>query len=295
MSVDAQPVPEATTVADSRPRRGAGPKRGWRAGVAPVVALVVVLALWQAASEFGIVDAITLPAPTAVLEAFIELFSSGTVWPHLYATLYATLVGFAIGAGAGFALAVFSSFWDTFRRTVSPFMVALQVMPRVALAPIFITWFGFGYAPKIVMAATICFFPVFVNTLTGLLQIDQREMEMFRAIRATKRQVFLRLSLPNALPTTFAGLKTAMTLALIGAVVGEFVGTDQGLGLLIDRYTFRLAMDNSFAVVLLLTIVGLALYLLMEFLDKRIVFWTHDDRLLRKSTTVRSSDQGVAQ
>lgn len=295
MAIGTQQVAEVATPARGGSRRGAGRGRRWSAGLAPVLALAVVLALWQAASEFGVVDDITLPAPTAVLAAFVELFTTGTVWPHLYATLYATVVGFAIGAGTGFVLAVLSSFWDTFRRTVSPFMVALQVMPRVALAPIFITWFGFGYAPKIVMAATICFFPVFVNTLTGLLQVDQREMEMFRAMRASKRQVFLRLSLPNALPTTFAGLKTAMTLALIGAVVGEFVGTQQGLGLLIDRYTFRLAMDDSFAVVLLLTIVGLVLYLLMEFLDKRIVFWTHDDRLARKSSTVRSSDQGVAQ
>jgi NitT/TauT family transport system permease protein len=295
MATRAQPAPEVATTATARLKAGNGPKQRWKASLAPALALVAVVGIWQAASELGVVDELTLPAPTAVLSAFIELFSTGMVWPHLYATVYATTIGFAFGAGTGFALAVFSSFWDTFRRTVSPFMVALQVMPRVALAPIFITWFGFGYTPKIVMAATICFFPVFINTLTGLLAVDQGEMEMFRSMRANKRQVFMRLSLPNALPTTFAGLKTAMTLALIGAVVGEFVGTERGLGLLIDRFTFRLAMDSSFAIVLLLTIVGLLLYLLMEFLDKRIVFWTHDDRLSRKSMTVRPNDQGVAQ
>lgn len=259
---------------------------GWvrrlRPAVPAVIVLVVLLGAWEAASRAGVISRLVLPAPSAIADAFIELFAEGLVWRHLWATLYETLVGFLVGAGLAFVTAVLSSFWIPFRRTVSPYMVVLQVTPRVALAPIFITWFGFGYAPKIVMAATICFFPVFINTLTGLLTVDEEALEMFRSMRASKRQIFTQLTLPTALPVTFAGLKTGMTLALIGAIVAEFVGTSQGLGLLIDRFNFRLAMESAFAVLLLLALLGLLLYGVMEFLDRRIVFWTHDERLIKK-------------
>jgi NitT/TauT family transport system permease protein len=174
-----------------------------------------------------------------------------------------------------------------FRTIVSPYMISLQVTPRVALAPIFVTWFGFGLMPKIVMAATICFFPVFINTLTGLLTSDRETLELFHSMRANKRQIFTQLTLPNALPVTFAGLKTGLTLALIGAIVGEFVATNVGLGLLIDRFTFRLDMAGAFAVLVVLTITGLFLYGVMAVIDRKVVFWTHDDRLVRRGTRAR--------
>lgn len=276
---------------------GTGPVRGrmgrrLRRAIPPVVVLFVLLAVWETVTRAELVSRFVLPAPSAILSAFARLFTSGLVWRHLWATMFETVLGFLIGAGLAFAVAVLSSFWASFRRIISPYMISLQVTPRVALAPIFITWFGFGYAPKVVMAATICFFPVFINTLTGLLNTDDEAMEMFQSMRATKRQIFTQLTLPSALPVTFAGLKTGMTLALIGAVVAEFVGTSQGLGLLIDRFNFRLALDSAFAVLLLLSLLGLLLYGVMEFLDRRIVFWTHDERLTRKGNRRRSRGKG---
>jgi len=259
-----------------------------------LLVFVVIVALWELAARSGLISHLVLPAPSGIALALVNLFTTGILWQHLRATLTATIAGFAFGAGLAFILAVLSSFWGWFRRIVSPYMIILQVTPRVALAPIFITWFGFGLTPKIVMAATICFFPVFINTLTGLLNTDEEALEMFRSMGASNRQIFTQFTMPSAMPVTFAGLKTGITLALIGAVVAEFVATSQGLGLLIDRFTFRLAMDESFAVLLVLALLGLALYGIMEFLDRRVVFWTHEERLSKKEIRSRREREETA-
>ncbi|MQB00643.1 MAG: ABC transporter permease subunit [Actinobacteria bacterium] len=257
------------------------------AAIPSFIVAVIVIGGWEAAARAELVNRLIVPAPTKIFSAFVELFSSGLVWEHLRATVFATTAGFALGSGAAFIIGVLCSFWRPFRKVVEPYMITLQVTPRVALAPLFVTWLGFGLSPKIVMAATICFFPVFVNTLTGLLTTDEEALEMLRSMGATKRQTFTQFTLPSALPIIFAGLKTAMTLALIGALVAEFVGTSQGLGLLIDRFTFRLAMEESFAVLLTLALLGLFLYGLMEWLDRRVVYWTHEERLSRREMRSR--------
>ena len=234
---------------------------------------VLVVAAWEAIVRAGAVDSLILPLPTEIAQRFWELFETGIVWGHLEATVVETLAGFALGVGTAFVLGIGAGMWPAFGQIVSPYVVTFQVTPRVALAPIFLTWFGFGLTSKIVMAATICFFPVFINTLAGLAAVDPQARELFRSLRASRVQELLQLSLPTALPVIFAGIKTAMTLALIGAIVAEFVGASEGLGFLIDRFNFRLATDSAFAVILLLAIIGLALYGAMEWLDRRIVFW----------------------
>jgi NitT/TauT family transport system permease protein len=240
----------------------------------PSLALfVVVVGGWEGIVRAGAVDELILPLPSEIAQRFGELFSTGIVWQHLEATVVETLAGFGIGVGAAFLLGLAAGMWPAFGQVVSPYVVTFQVTPRVALAPIFLTWFGFGLTSKIVMAATICFFPVFINTLAGLATVDAEARELFRSMRASRIQELVQLSLPTALPIVFAGVKTAMTLALIGAIVAEFVGASQGLGFLIDRFNFRLATDSAFAVILLLAIIGLALYGAMEWLDRRIVFW----------------------
>jgi NitT/TauT family transport system permease protein len=277
----AEPVP----VGLLRRARGAWPA---------IVVFVLLIAGWEAAARAELISRLVLPAPSKILVALIQLFTTGLIWEHLRATFTETMAGFAAGAGSAFVLAVLSSFWGWFRQIVSPYMIILQVTPRVALAPIFITWFGFGLMPKIVMAATICFFPVFINTLTGLLNTDEEALEMFRSMGASKRQIFTQFTMPSAMPVTFAGLKTGITLALIGAIVAEFVATSQGLGLLIDRFNFRLAMEETFAVLLVLSLLGLLLYGVMEVLDRRIVFWTREERLSKKEIRSRRGREDTA-
>lgn len=237
------------------------------------ISFVVIVGLWETATRTGVFDALVVPAPSSIVSAFVDLFASGLIWDDLRVTVEETLLGFVVGAGSGFVLGTLAAWSLMFRRIVSPYVIVFQVTPRVAIAPIFLTWFGFGMSSKVIMAATICFFPVFINTVTGLLNVDEQAMDLFRSLKANKRQVFSNLTLPSALPVIFAGLKTAVTLALIGAIVAEFVGTDAGLGLRIERYNFQLATDYAFAVVLVLALVGLVFYGAVALAERKFVFW----------------------
>lgn len=258
---------------------------------APLLFLAASLALWDFAVTRGWIDAIILPRPWDIVEAFFRLLGTDAIGGHFAATLWETVAGFLIGSGVGIALAIASAVSVVLRQMLYPYVVALQVTPRIALAPIIIAWLGFGYSPKIVLAATIVFFPVFINALTGMVSVDRDAIEMFRSMGASKRQTFLHLRLPSALPVTFAGLKTGLTLALIGAIVGEFISADKGLGLLIQTYSFQVNMASAMAVLILLTFMGFTLYGLMEYLDRVLVFWSHDNRMAARSRRRAASAQ----
>lgn len=245
--------------------------------------LVFTLGLWAVAAAREWVSERILPPPLDVGRSFWNLLSDGILFDHLGVTLWEVLAGFVLGSTGGFLIAVAGSLWAPFRRVIYPYMVALQVTPRIAIAPLLFIWLGFGALPKIVLAATICFFPVLINTLTGLTLVDEDADELFRSLGATRRQRFFRLALPGALPIILAGLKTAISLALIGAIVGEFVSAQEGLGLLIQRFSFQLNTSAAYAVLLTLTAIGLALYGLMELVDRWVVFWNRDERLVKRS------------
>ena len=261
--------------------------KGWRSLVRQLPlqlgAFAVVIFAWWFAAANAIISPRILPAPGDVVSAFWQLLTTGVLLDNLGITVYEVIVGFILGSLGGFLIAVFASLSSPFRQVVTPYMVALQVTPRVAIAPLLFIWLGFGALPKIVLAATICFFPVFINTLTGLTIVDQDERELFRSLRASKAQEFFRLRLPSAMPVTFAGLKTAISLALIGAIVGEFVSAQEGLGLLIQRFSFQLNTPAAYAVLFTLTILGLLLYALMEVIDRYVVFWNRNDRMLYRT------------
>lgn len=241
---------------------------------------VALVGVWEAVTAAGLIDRLILPRPSDILVSLFNMtVVQGNVWPHFAITLFEAVVGFLVGAAIGIALAIAAGLNETFRRYISPYIVALQVTPRIALAPIVIAWLGFGVLPKIGIAAMVCFFAPFINTLTGLLNVDEDAHEMFRSLGARKSQIFWSLMLPSAVPIIMAGLKTSISLALIGAIVGEFITASAGLGIMMQRYTFALNMPSSFAVLLMLTVMGYILFLLMEFLDNTIVFWRHDARL----------------
>jgi NitT/TauT family transport system permease protein len=272
------PEPDAVPVLERRNKR-----IQWSAAIPPLIVLVVLVGGAEILVGTGVVNDLIIPTPSSVVASLWSLFDTGLVWPHLWETLTEALLGFLVGSALAIAFAVGSSFWVTFRRSVAPYLVTFQVVPNVALAPIFITWFGFGLMPKVVMAATIVFFPVFVSTLTGLLTKDSDTLELMQSMRASKRQIFRELTLPTALPMMFSGLKTSVPLALTGALVAELVATSLGLGLLIDRFTFQLAMDQAFAVIVVLAVLGIGLFAIMGAIERQVVFWTHDERLYRRS------------
>jgi NitT/TauT family transport system permease protein len=253
----------------------------WRLSrILPHLALFAALVVtWEILVRTEVITSIMIPKPSAIATAIVELyFVKGTIWPHFFITLTESVVGFLIGAVIAVALAVGSSLWDPFRRYVSPYAIVLNVTPGIALTPVIIAWFGFGMGSKMALAAIISFFPIFVNTLTGLTQPHTEREELFRSLGGSHQQIFWKLRVPAALPLMFAGLKIGLTTALIGAVVAEFAQATEGVGVLMNRFSFQLNMGASIATLLSMTLIGLILFYSMEFLDDRMIFWRREER-----------------
>ncbi len=259
--------------------RRAARARRWSRVLPPAVFLVVVVTLWEVATRNEWVSSLVLPRPGDVATSLYELFSTGLIWDHLWATLYETLAGFGLASLIAVSLALAAGWSPLLRSMIQPYAVVLQVMPMLALAPIIISTFGFGYSSKIVVAALIAFFPIFVNTLTGLLMPDPQTEELFRSLGAGRAKTFTYVLLPTAAPLIFAGLRIGLTLALAGAIVAEFVSAQQGLGLLVQRFSYQLNLDDAFAVILILTAIGLLLYGAVAVVDHLVVFWRRDSGL----------------
>lgn len=251
-------------------------KEGWIS----LALLVGLLAIWELLSRIGVFHALILPAPSLVAVATVELLSSSFFYLHFGVTMYETIAGFLIGGFLAIILGIVVSSNATLYKVLNPFIVVFQAIPKIALAPIFITWFGFGPTAKIVMAIAICFFPTFVNTVVGLKSVDDESRLLFQSMVAKKKDVFFKLSLPTALPNIFAGLKSSLTFALIGAIVGEFVGANEGMGLLLDTFNFQLEMAKVYALIVILSVVGLLLYLIIEWLDRKLIFWGDHDKII---------------
>jgi len=250
------------------------------ARIVPHILLFATLILtWELAVRVGWIDSIMVPSPSAIGAAIIELYIvKGTIYKHFFITLVEAVSGFIIGAAIAIGLALGSSLWDPFRRYVTPYAIVLNVTPAIALTPVIIAWFGYGMGSKIALAAVISFFPIFVNTLTGLVQIDTEREELFLSLGASHTQIFRKLRIPAALPLLFAGLKIGLTTALIGAVVAEFAQATDGVGVLMSRFSFELNMGASVATLLSMTVIGLILFYSMEFLDTKLVFWKREER-----------------
>lgn len=269
---DAHDIPEAA------PRRVKGRRFSLAAIGAALGTGVVSLALWELVHRLELIPNVILPSPISVVEEMGVLVVSGYFWEHLWVTLQEALIGFGLGSIIGFVLGVGVGMSRWFSRALYPYIVLVQAMPRVALAPVFVALLGFGMGAKVLTALVICFFPVFINTLIGLQEVDEDSLSLMRSLCATKGQIFRKLQLPGSLPMIFGGLKTAMTLALVGAIVGELSAANAGIALLIEAAAFQLRMDAVFAAILWLSIVAVVLFGIMELLDRKIVFWKEHAR-----------------
>jgi len=249
----------------------------------PLLFLAILVGLWELALAVEYVSESILPHPKDIVVSFWELAGSSFVWDDVGATAWEAVAGFGLGSALGLALAIPSGLSPIMRQMLGPYAVALQVTPRIAIAPLIIAWAGFGYNSKIWIAAIIAFFPVYVNALTGILTVDEDAREMFRSLGASRWQTFMHLMVPGSLPVLFAGLKTAAGLSLVGAVVGEFISAERGLGVLVQQFSSQLAIADAFAVIVMLMFLGLLLYGTMEWLERTTVFWLHDGRLVARS------------
>ena len=233
--------------------------------------LLILLGLWEwAVRQWGL-SALVLPAPSAVAVALWKGLVSGYFWPHLLATLQALLLGLAAGSVVGLlaGMVLAESAWA--ERVLKPYVVVSQVVPKLALAPLFVLWFGFGMLPTVLITALICFFPLMENTLTGLRQVDAQRLQLFHMLGATRLQTLLRLKLPMGLPAILAGLRVAVVLALVGVVVAEFMGASQGLGAVIIAAQGMMDTTLMFAALVLIAVLGLLLYQLCLLLEQRLL------------------------
>ena len=231
-----------------------------RMRLASLALLVFLLAGWELAARASGVPALVLPAPSAVARSLWMGLSTGYLLPHILATGLEVLLGLALGGVIGFASGMAMAESSLLQGLLKPYVVVSQVIPKLALMPLFIVWFGFGLTPTVVITALICFFPLMENTVTALQQVDPQRLELFRMLGATRAQTLLRLKLPAGLPGILAGLRVAVVLALVGAVVGEFIGASQGLGALVIASQGMMDTPLMFAVLVVIAALGLLLY-----------------------------------
>jgi NitT/TauT family transport system permease protein len=241
--------------------------------IPPLITTLILLGIWQFVSASGMVDEIILPAPTAIADAMGRIIGESFFWNATWVTTQEALIGFGAGVLIAWILGTLIGLFRGFSLAVYPPVVAFQIMPRVALAPVFLTWFGFGIASKVVMAATICFFPVLVNTILGMQGVSKDARALMRSLGASRWEEYRKLLLPASLPAIFASLKVAIALALIGAIVAEFLGASEGMGVLLREFSFQLRISESFAVLIALSLLGLVLYGLAALLESRLIFW----------------------
>ena len=241
--------------------------------VAPIL-FIMLMATWEVAVRILEIPAIVLPAPSDVGVALVREVTSPSFLYHLGVTFIEIVAGFAAGAALGIVLGIAIGQSEFLERVAYPYVVAFQTVPKVAIAPIIVIWFGYGLSSKVVITATIVFFPLLANTIAGLRSAPRDQIEMLRAHTANDWQVFRMVRLPQALPYIFAGLDIAVVLAVIGAVVGEFVGAKAGLGFLILQKNFTFDMAGSFAILIVLSLIGVGLHAIIVTIQRRLLFWT---------------------
>lgn len=238
-----------------------------------VILLVVAIVAWELVVRIFEIPKYVLPAPTEIVSALIAGFRSGVLLTHTWVTLQEVLIGFLAAIILALVVAAAVTQSELVERAFMPLIVALQTIPKVALAPLLLTWFGFGMTSKIVTTALLAFFPLLINVISGIQSTDRDRMEMFRALGASRWTVFRMLQLPSALPYFFAGLKIAVTFSIIGAIVAEFVGAQAGLGYLIQASSTTLDVATTFAVLVVLSAIGMILTSVVNWLGSKVVFW----------------------
>ena len=241
---------------------------------------VTFVTVWEAVVRGWRIPDYLLPAPSAIARALVAGLGSRLYLEHAWITVTEALLGFVIAAAAGILLGTVIAQFRLVERTLYPYVVAFQTLPKIAVAPLLVVWLGFGVSSKVVIAALVAFFPVLVNVIVGLKTVDGPKLDLMRSFSATRWQTFRFVTFPNALPFVFAGLDIAVVFSVLGAIVGEFVGSQRGLGNLILQFNTALDIAGMFAVLLLLAALGVALHLVMQAIQRRVIFWAQPDHVI---------------
>jgi NitT/TauT family transport system permease protein len=244
----------------------------WLRGALPTLLLTVfVLFAWELIIRLGHVSAYIVPAPSAIAASLVA--NTGDLWRAAIVTAREVFIGFALSLVVGVALALVIVRFRWFGRALYPLIVFFQTVPKVALAPIFILWFGYDLAPKVLLILVIAFFPITLNMLAGLESVERGFVSLMRSVGATENDILLRVRIPHALPQLMSGVKIAITFCIIGAIVGEFAGASAGLGYVIQFASTQLETPLVFAALVVVSAVGVGFYYVSELLEKLIVPW----------------------
>lgn len=235
--------------------------------------VVLLLAAWQAYVSLFEVNPFVFPPPAAVGEAFVALLADGKTWAEAAVTVSEILIGFVVAVVAGIVVGVVLGKLPWLEVSIRPLIVIAQVAPKVAFVPLFVIWFGFGITSKIVLAALLAFFPVMLNVLLGVRSVERGQREVMRSLNATRAQTFSQLEMRSLQPYLFAGMEVAIVLATIGAIVGEYLGGNVGLGAMVVRAMNSLDAARTFALILLLSLIGLVLYLIVNEAKRFFIPW----------------------
>jgi NitT/TauT family transport system permease protein len=244
----------------------------------PILVGLLILG-WDSYVRLAGVSPLILPRPGAVWQAWLEMLGDRRAWHHTWMTVYATLTGFAYATTIGVGLGVVIARARWLELTLNPFIVATQVIPKVALVPLFVLWFGFGITAKVIVAAVLAFFPILTNTALGVKSIDEGHRDVMTSLNASRWQVFRRLELPSALPYILTGLEIGIVLAIIGAIVGEYLGGNAGLGHLLIARLNAFETDQMFAVLMHMSILGFIFYFSIGALRRLLIPWHASARL----------------
>ena len=252
------------------------PGRGARLASAaiPVLSLVVFVCTWEAIVRLNDIQPFVFPAPSKVLAALQHDLVTPAYWQAVGVTLTEIIVGFLAGSALGIALGTVMALSPLMDRILNPYVVGFQSVPKVAIAPLMIVWFGFGIESKILIVALTAMFPVLVNTIAGLRSTDSDRLDLLRGMCASRVQTLRFVQLPHAMPYIFAGLNTAIVFSVIGAIVGEFVGARQGLGVVILKANFGLDLPAVFSSLVVLGVIGVSLNAAVRAIERRVCFWS---------------------
>jgi NitT/TauT family transport system permease protein len=236
-----------------------------------ILLFIAMMIAWEAIARIFKLPEFVLPAPSAVFNVLIE--KQAALGKAAWVTAKEVLYGFILSAVVGALVALVIARFAAFGRALYPLVVLFQTVPKIALAPLFILWFGFDLMPKVALIVVIAFFPVAINMLVGLQSVDPNLVALMRSVGASRNEILTRIQIPNSLPYLMAGLKVAVTLAVIGAIVGEFAGAQAGLGYLIQFASTQMETSLVFAALVEVSVLGLVFYYVIEFIEWRYINW----------------------
>lgn len=242
--------------------------------IIPVVFILILLLIWELVVEFGGIEKYLLPSPSDILTVLFKEIN--IIIPHMLVTLYEGIAGFSISIVFAIVLAILMDIIPLLKKAMYPLLVISQTIPTIAIAPLFIIWFGFGAMPKIIVVVLMCFFPIVISIIDGLEGVDKDLINHFKLMGANKIKIFIHLKLPFGMIGFFSGLRIAATYSIMGAVVGEWLGGAKGLGVYMTRAKSAYALDKMFAAIVIIVIISLLMVLLVTVLEKLITPWNKE-------------------